>query len=355
MRAATRRITLALRHPFGISRGTVDALPTVLTALVDDDDQVIGIGEAAPVRYLGQRVDAIEAAIPRLAAAIDGDLDDPAAVSARLGRVPAPSAARAAVDLALWDAAARRRGAPLHRLLGAPAPGGVTSYTIALDDLEAMEARAREAADLPILKVKLGRDPDFDRAALDRIAAAAPRARLRIDANGGWSPDLAPAMITACAAIGERRGVVIEMIEAPLPRGALDQLRTLRRGSPLPIFADEDALDVSDLEGLHGAVDGINIKLAKCGGLTGALAMIAWARAEGWSILLGCMIESRIGLAAACHLTGLVDAIDLDAHLLTADDPVAPGSATVLDAAIPWIEGPGLGPAPPLPGDERPV
>lgn len=352
MRALTRRITLALRYPFGISRGSVNALPTVLTALVGDDDetgQIIGVGEAAPVRYLDQRVDAIEAAIPRLAARLTpADLDDPAAASRRLAEIDAPSAARAAIDIALWDAAARRRGLPLHRLLGAPSPAGVTSYTIALDTLEAMEARAREAAALPILKVKLGRDPDFDRATLRRIVDAAPGAHLRIDANGGWTPADAAALVDDFAALADRRGRVIEMIEQPLPRGAVDELRALRRRSPLPIVADEDALTLASLPALRGAIDGVNLKLMKCGGITEALAMIAFARGEGWSILLGCMIETRIGLAAAAQLAGLVDAVDLDAHLLTIDDPVAPGSASALDATLAMADGLGIGPTPAL-------
>jgi L-alanine-DL-glutamate epimerase-like enolase superfamily enzyme len=332
--------TLTLRHPFGLSRGSVDALPTVLLRLTVGD-QAPGYGEAAPVRYLGQTAPAGRLTLLSLLAEVTRDptlLDDhPRRAAWADQRAPEHSAARAALDIAAWDRAARRAALPLYEHLGAPAPGpaAVTSYTIALDELDAMEQRAREASHLPILKIKLGRDPAHDRAAIRRIAAAAPRARLRVDANGGWSFGHAEKFIPELAELG------VDLIEQPLPRGAHDQLHLLRGRGPL-IFADEDVQGLSSLLALRGRVDGINIKLMKAGGITPALDMIAFARAEGWKILLGCMIETRIGLSAAAQLAGLVDALDLDAHLLTIDDPVPPGSAAALSPALPLSRGLGL-------------
>ncbi len=338
MRATTWLKDLALRYPFGISRGSVDALPTVLLRL-EDEERRVGLGEAAPVRYLGISAAQHLATIHRLAAALpERAYYDPARASAALRPLAGPeSAALAAVDIALWDLAARHHGLALHRLLGAPPPQGRTTYTIALDTLPRMEARAREAAHLPLLKVKLGRDPEFDRAAIARIADAAPRARLRVDANGGWSLQEARSILPY---LQEHR---VDMVEQPLPRGSLWQLGDLRRTAELPLFADEDVQGLASLTALRGRVDGINIKLMKAGGITEALAMIAFARREGWKVLLGCMIESRIALAASAELSGLVDELDLDAHMLTADDPVAPGSVDELSAAPPALDGLGIG------------
>jgi L-alanine-DL-glutamate epimerase-like enolase superfamily enzyme len=333
-------VRLRLRHPFGLSRGTASELPTVLLRLGG-----LGLGEAAPVRYLQQSPGRALAALAAICAGVsEHDLEDRQAHAARAAALaPDHSAARAAVDIALWDAAARRRGRALRDHLDAedpPPPGagaGFTCYTVALDDLDAMAARAAEAAHLPALKLKLGRGPDFDREALRRVAAAAPRARLRVDANGGWSFDDARALLPALCDAG------VEFVEQPLARGRPDALAALRAVSPLPIYADEDVQGPGSLEALRGKVDGINIKLMKCGGISPALAMIAAARREGWRVLLGCMIESRVGLAAAASLAHRVDEADLDAHLLTVDDPVPPHSQAALAPDLPWLPGPGLG------------
>jgi L-alanine-DL-glutamate epimerase-like enolase superfamily enzyme len=369
LRAAV--VTLPLRYPFGLSRGTATALPTVLVRLADR-----GVGEAAPVRYLGQTVDA---ALPRLhaiAAALDpAALADPgaiAAASATARRIaPDHSAARAAIDLALWDAAARARGLSVRALLADPdvaevaglfrhvprfsphsssRPSGpeLTSYTIALDELPAMAARAAEAAHLPVLKVKLGRGREFDGAALRAVAAAAPRARLRVDANGGWSPDDARAIFPLLVDLG------VEHVEQPLPAGRPDLLAALAREAPLPVYADEDVQGEGDIAALVG-VAGVNIKLMKCGGISPALRTIAAARRAGLRVLLGCMIESRVGLSAAAALAELADEVDLDAHMLTRGDPVPPGSQAELTPALPALPGPGLGvPLAAVPPPDRP-
>lgn len=346
MDAHARIVPLRLRHPWGLSRGTVDELPTVLLRL-GPQGAPIGLGEAAPVRYLHHSPARACDLIAEICSDIADDTIDAETIAAHAARAaalaPDHSSARAAVDIALWDAAARRRRRSLRDHLAAEHPFAAiagadeTSFTIALDTLDEMAARAAEVAHLPVLKIKLGRDPDFDREALRRIAAAAPRARLRVDANGGWSLDQARGMLSNLADHG------VEFVEQPLARGQLDALAILRAASPLPIYADEDVQGPESLPALRGRVDGINVKLMKCGGISPALAMIAAARREGWRVLLGCMIESRIGLAAAAALADRVDEADLDAHMLTRDDPVPPGSQTEHTPAIPRLPGPGLG------------
>jgi L-alanine-DL-glutamate epimerase-like enolase superfamily enzyme len=331
-------VPLRLRHPFGLSRGTASELPTVLLRLGG------GLGEAAPVRYLGHSAAALRDHLQQRCEALsEPDFLD---MSQELAPESAPAPVRAALDIARWDARARAAGSPLRDLLDhdqpdhppAPGPGArQTSYTIALDELDAMAARAAEAAHVPLLKIKLGKNPDFDRLALRRIAAAAPGARLRVDANGGWSFEQARELLPELAALG------VEFVEQPLAHGQPEALGALRRHSPLPIFADEDVQGPATLAALRGQIDGINIKLMKCGGISPALAMIAVARQEGWRVLLGCMIESRVGLAAAASLAGRVDEVDLDAHMLTRDDPVPPGSQSGLSGDIPHLSGPGLG------------
>lgn len=335
---------LRLRHPWGLSRGTAHELPTVLLRL-GPDDAPLGFGEAAPVRYLGHAPDRACALIRAICADITATNreDIPYHAARALALAPDHSGARAAVDIALWDAAARARARDLRDHLAAEHPTSSiagarqTSFTIALDSHDEMAARAAEVAHLPLLKIKLGKHPDFDREAVNRIAAAAPRARLRVDANGGWSFDQAREMLPWLADHG------VEFVEQPLARGQLDALAALHTGSPLPIYADEDVQGPDTLAALHGRVDGINIKLMKCGGISPALTMIAAARREGWRILLGCMIESRVGLAAAASLASRVDEADLDAHMLTQGDPVPPGSQTRHTPDLPTLPGPGLG------------
>ncbi|MDC0719380.1 enolase C-terminal domain-like protein [Nannocystis bainbridge] len=374
-------VTLRLRHPFGLSRGTVSELPSLLVRLdpegpgcrLPEGPDRRGLGEASPVRYLGQSA----AAAAPLAAAIAAELApaillDPRAIAAAGARMrelaPDHSAARCAVDTALWDAAARAADRPLPDLLADPdvldraglerhvlsATSGatVTSYTIALDELDAMAARAAAAAHLPVLKIKLGKGRDFDRAALRAVAAAAPRARLRIDANGGWTADDVRALLPLLVDLG------VEQLEQPLPAGRPDLLAALARDIPLPIYADEDVQGPGDVAALRGRVAGINVKLMKCGGISPALATIAAAREAGLRVLVGCMIETRVGLAAGAALARLADEADLDAHMLTRDDPMPPGSQVRLAPELPRLCGPGLGVPPgalPTDGDLGPA
>ncbi len=316
---------LRLRHPFGLSRDTVHELPTVLLEFNG------GIGEAAPVRYLGDTALGLRRALAFLCenyleyAAREG----PDTAMLYIQSLDAPSAAKAAVDIAVWDRRARQHGLPMHMMLGhRPATGLHTSLTVALDTFEAMLQRTAEAVDLgaPCIKVKLGRDPDFDRRITSEIRRLAPATRLRVDANAGWSLAEAKHMCQHLANLG------VELVEQPLAIGSatLDgPLAELCRISPVPIFLDEDIQGPQSLRELPDiGLAGINIKLMKCGGITPALEMFEQARLRGLQILLGCMIESRIGLSAAAALATAVDYLDLDAHLLTQNDPFTPDPAS---------------------------
>jgi L-alanine-DL-glutamate epimerase-like enolase superfamily enzyme len=324
----------ALRYPFGISRGVDSEIPTVLLRLGDH-----GMGEGSPVRYKKQQIGDVFAAVQDLAAGVtEANIADIETHDARArARFPHLSAAVAALNIALWDAAGRREGKPLFELFGTTCPVLATTYTVSLSDPETMELRAREAAHLPFLKIKLGRSEEFDLEAMRRIKAAAPNATLRVDANAGWSLDTARSILPKLADMG------VEFVEQPLAIGNLEELAILHRESPIPVMADEDAQDLASLAPLRGKCAGINIKLMKCGGLSEALKMIRYARNEGWAVLVGCMIETRLGLGAAAHLASLIDYIDLDAHMLTTNDPFPPHSQSTYSGDLPVQSGPGVG------------
>jgi L-alanine-DL-glutamate epimerase-like enolase superfamily enzyme len=222
-----------------------------------------------------------------------------------------PGAARNAIDCALWDLEAKRTGRSAADLAGLSAPGPVeTAYTLSLGTAESMAKAAAAAADRPLLKVKLGGAGDPARIAA--VRRAAPRARLIVDANEGWSPDAFVGNMAACAAAG------VELIEQPLPAGEDEPLRRLPR--TVPVCADESVHIAADLPRLRGLYDAVNIKLDKTGGLTEALALAETARAGGFRIMIGCMVATSLAMAPALLLATGADFIDLDGPLLLARD-----------------------------------
>jgi len=323
-----------LRYPFGISRGVATELPSVIYRIGD-----LGQGEGSPVRYKKQTAEQVVTALQAISASVkESELDNIEELDARVRKaMPQHSAALAAFNIALWDAKGRREGKPIYQLLGTAKPTTETTYTVSLSDYDTMVERTREAAHLPCLKIKLGKSEEFDIEVMKRIRAAAPNTTLRVDANAGWTLQIALAIIPILADLG------VEFVEQPLAIGNLEDLQRLHKMSPLPIIADEDAQDLQSLRALRGRCSGINIKLMKCGGITEALKMVQFARQEGWKILVGCMIETRLGLGAAAHICGLVDYADLDAHMLTRNDPFPPGSQTEYSAQLPLADGPGVG------------
>ena len=309
--------TVHTRHPFVIARGGSSEW-RVVTVTVTDDDGATGIGEAAPSRFYGETPESVVAALARFAPLLEGaDAWSLEAIEAELHKtLRFNGAAKSAVSAALHDLAAKRLGVPLYRLWGLdPARAPQTSFTIGIAaDKHAIEAKVREAAEYPILKVKLGAG-DRDEEIITTVRAAAPAKVLRVDANAAWTPKRALRILPLLQELG------VEFVEQPLPPDDLEGMRFVRDRSSLPIVADESCIMASDVARLAGVVDGINLKLAKCGGLREALRIVATARAHGMLVMCGCMIETTLGIAAAAHLAPLLDCADLDGAALLSDDP----------------------------------
>jgi L-alanine-DL-glutamate epimerase-like enolase superfamily enzyme len=326
-------LDLQTRHPFTIARGSTTAYRVVRVRLRDTDG-VEGWGEAAPSRYYGETADTVAAALARLAPALPADPSDLEGADAALLRVaPRDAAARVAISAALHDLAGKRLGAPLWRLWGLdPARAPLSSFTIGLDTPERMQAKVREAAPYPILKIKVGTPDD---AAVLRAVREVTDKPLRVDANAGWTVSEALARLPL---LEEMR---VELIEQPVAPDDLEGLAAVHRASRIPIVADEACRTAADIPRLAGAVDGINIKLAKCGSLREALRMVEVARVHGLSVMVGCMIETSLGITAAAHLTPLLDLADLDGAALLVKDPFV--GATIDGGRLVLPTGPGLG------------
>jgi len=336
VRLAHEVVALRTRHPFVIARGGA-ADHRVVQVTLTDDDGATGHGEAAPNRFYGETPETVAAALARyapvLAAADAWSLE---AIEAELPRVlRGNAAARSAISAALHDLAATRLGVPLHRLWGLdPARAPRSSFTIGIVEDEAeLRRRIAEAAGYPILKVKLGsaRDEWVMRVVRD----AAPDRTLRVDANAAWTPKHAVRM---CALLADHG---VEFVEQPVAAHDLDGLRFVRDRSVLPIIADESCLVATDVARLAGLVDGVNLKLAKCGGLREAHRIVATARAHGLLVMAGCMVETSLGITAAAHLAPLLDYADLDGAALLAHDPM--DGATIDGGVISLPDRPGLG------------
>jgi L-Ala-D/L-Glu epimerase len=333
LKLTTEVITLKTKHPFVIARGGDDDTRVVWVRLTDGDG-VEGWGEADPSRYYGETADTVLGVLRQLEPHLPADpfdLDVAEATFARL--VPKNGAARVALSAALHDLVGKRLGQPVWRLWGLdPERAPRSSFTIGLDTPEKIREKVREASSYPILKIKLGTDRDETILRAVRDATDKP---LRVDANAGWTRQRALAMLPVLKEYG------VEFVEQPLPPDDLEGIAALRRQGVLPVVVDESCIVASDIPRLAGAVDGVNIKLAKCGSLREALRMIATARAHGMLVMVGCMIESSLGITAAAHFTPLVDAADLDGAALTVNDPFT--GATIDGGQIRLPTGPGLG------------
>ncbi|MGH7700314.1 MAG: dipeptide epimerase [Gemmatimonadales bacterium] len=333
LKLAADVLTLTTRHPFIIARGGQREYRVVWVRLTDADG-LEGWGEADPSAYYGETADTVLAALDRLAPHLPTEPFALEAAEARFAEaVPKNAAARAALSAALHDLVGKRLGVPLYRLWGLdPARVPVSSFTIGLDAPEKMGAKVAEAAPYPVLKIKLGTERDEE---ILRAIRAVTDKPLRVDANAGWTRERAHAMLPLLKAHG------VEFLEQPLAPDDLEGLAALRRAGVLPVVVDESCLVAADIPRVAGAVDGINIKLAKCGSLREALRMIATARAHGLFVMLGCMVETSLGITAAAHLAPLVDAADLDGAALITNDPFA--GATIDGGRIRLPDAPGLG------------
>lgn len=332
MRISIARARLELRHTFRIARSADEFRESVIVRI--EDGGLEGFGEAAPSPRYGQSAESAERALVSLDDAVftpGTDIEDTIARAAE--RLKGEKAALAAIDIALHDLLGKRSGTPLHAALGLdPRRASVTSYTIGIDTPEVIAEKIREAEDFPVLKIKMGLGNDREIMETVRRLTGRP---VRVDANEGWTRDEALEKIQWLAGLG------VELVEQPLPAANLDGERWLAERSPLPLFADESVGDASDIPKLAGAFHGINIKLMKCGGIGEALKMIAAARERGMKVMLGCMIESSVGITAAAQISPLADYADLDGNLLIRNDPAA--GVTVERGKLVLPGGPGLG------------
>jgi L-alanine-DL-glutamate epimerase-like enolase superfamily enzyme len=331
---ATEVITLHTRHPFIIARGGRSEYEVVWARIIDEDG-IEGWGEASPSSYYGENARTVLTALDTLSGHLPEDPFDLEEAERRFERVvPRNGAARSALSGALHDLVGKRLGQPLWRLWGLdPGQAPRSSFTIGIDTPEAMRRKVEEAADYPVLKIKLGGERDEE--VLRTVRAVTDRP-IRVDANAGWTRDRAIAMLPVLKEYG------VELLEQPVASDDLEGLAAVRRASPgIPVVVDESCIVATDIPKVAGAVDGINIKLAKCGSLREALRMIATARAHGLLVMVGCMIETSIGITSAAHFTPLVDIADLDGAALTVDDPFT--GARIDRGQITLPTGPGLG------------
>lgn len=326
---STSRLNLPLLHPFTIARGTEETAHTALFRVRWDGLE--GLGEAVPIERYGESVDSVIAYFD--ANPITGE--DPYLLGA-LVQDRIPPAARCGLDIALHDLIGKDCEQPLYRLLGLdPRETPVTSFTIGMADPETTLQKVAEVGEHPILKVKLGTGGIRHDVETVELIRSKYRGTIRIDANEGWDAD------EAVRALRELQRFDIEFCEQPIPAGQPERLRYVRERSRIPIVADEDALTAADLPKLIGCVDGVNVKLAKTGGIRGAVAMIHTARAFGMKIMLGCMVESQISATAAAHISPLVDWADIDGPFLTKSDPFTGIAYDRGKIVLP--DGPGLG------------
>jgi len=301
---AARIESWPLAGRFTISRGAKTEAVTVVAEISRDGHT--GRGECVPYPRYGETPEASLASILAMRPAIDGGLD-----RAALQRAMPACAARNALDCALIDLQAKTSGKRAWELLGRPAPRAcTTAFTISLDSPQAMAEATARAAHRPLLKIKLGGEDDAARIAA--VRKAAPRSELIVDANEAWTTQTLEKNLAECAGAG------VTLVEQPLPAGNDDALARIRK--PLAVCADESVHDRASLNGLRERYDAVNIKLDKTGGLTEALAMADAARAQGFEIMIGCMVATSLAVAPAMLLTQVARFVDLDGPLLLARD-----------------------------------
>lgn len=342
MRICVESFTVHKRFPLTISRGTTAQTTNAWVKIKQNG--VEGWGEASPFS-LGsykQSTETLKEALQQIAPELEEYSPwERQRIAEVLQQAQVPSAARAAIDMAMHDWLGKRVGLPLWQLWGLDCDRIVpTSVTIGISSPEAARARVQNwlsFTDVRVLKVKLGNPAgiEADRDMLLAVQAEAPALELFVDANGGWSLDDA---IVMCNWLAERG---VKYVEQPLPPGEEDKLPELKQRSPLPIFVDESCHTSADLPRLVKCVHGINIKLMKAGGLTEVIRMVHTARALGLQVMFGCYSDSSLSNTAAAQLAPLADYLDLDSHLNLTDDPFT--GALLIKGKILPNDRPGLG------------
>jgi L-alanine-DL-glutamate epimerase-like enolase superfamily enzyme len=347
---SVRTVRLPFRDPFRIARTHGDggrAATTVLGELRSTlRPDLVGLGEGYPDAFYGETPETIaivvdvllDAVAPLEEALLSGSSADAVAALDAAGvamtdRIRWNGAAKCLVDVALHDLVGKAHGLAVVDLLDLSRDIPPTDFTLGLDEPSIVAERARRAARFPALKVKVGGPADVATLRAVRDAYGGP---IRVDANTGWTPETASTLLPDVAALG------VELIEQPFPPRRLDWLADLQSASSIPVVADESAVVDEDLDALVGVVAGVNVKLAKCGGVGAARRMLDRARALGFRTFLGCMEETSVGIAASASVASLADWVDLDGCLLIADDP-AEGLELGPDSRWRIPDRPGLG------------
>lgn len=334
MQMKCHRIHLPLEHPFTISRGTLTTQASLYVEL--EHEGVIGFGEVTENSYYGHTFDSISASLekarPHLETYVDGD---PIELWDHLNSIVDDDMfALSALDIAAHDLRGKRLGIPTWQDWGLEWKEVVpSSYTIGIDSIEKMIEKLNEQPNWPVYKIKLGTDDDL---AIVRQLRQVTDATFRVDANCGWTVDQAIENSITLAELN------VEFIEQPLPVDAslLDKQK-LFRSSALPIIADEDCQIMSDVKKCEGQYHGVNVKICKCGGLTPALSMLRQARSLGMKTMVGCMIESSIGISGAAQLLPLLDFADLDGAILLRDEPAT--GIELVNGNVTMPDNPGCG------------
>ncbi|MDQ3380543.1 MAG: dipeptide epimerase [Actinomycetota bacterium] len=325
-------VRLPLAETFVIARDATDHADVVHVSIRHEG--VTGYGEAAPIGRYGESVGSASLFVEEHAELVGEDPFALEEIGERLATVPGEQAAKAAIDGALHDLQGKLLGVPAYRLFGLPRRGPPTSWTVWLGDPDDMARRAEKAAaTFRRLKLKLGGGDGLDVERL-RAVRGVTELPLQVDVNEWWSLDEALDSLPQLAELG------VEYCEQPLRAGD-EGGAELRERSPLPIYVDEDCHVLADVESCARIAHGINIKLAKSGGIREALRMVHAARGLRLGVMLGCMLESGLGIAAGCCVAPLCDHVDLDGNLLLSEDPW-PGVELVDGVQVPSTA-PGLG------------
>lgn len=328
MKIKTEEYKIHLVNTFRTTHGARDVME-VLIVNIDE-----GLGEASPVHYYGEDLFTAKNFIDKASEQIEMDPFQLERLSSDLEKVGAFNySAKAAIDMAMHDLAAKKLGVPLYKFLGiTPRTDLATSFTISISDPDTMKKQTEKNKGYHVYKVKVGVPGDIE---MIEAVRDATRARIRVDANEGWT------VKEAFPKIKELERLDIEFIEQPLHRDDFEGFKMLRSKTDLPIIVDEGVFRSGDIPKYVGLADGINIKLSKSGGIREAVKMISVARAHKMKVMIGCMVETSVGITAAAQVASLVDYADLDGNILISDDPFK--GVEVENGYLKLPDGPGLG------------
>ena len=313
-------VNLKKKFPLQISRGVHDKSQNLFVEILKDG--ITGWGESAPGKTEGAKTaQEVQAHLKRL---LDTGIDNLSIheIYQRGKEMEIPACAQAGIDIALWDWNSKKARLQLKELLGLPTPKTPTSITVGINPPEVVKERVEmilNNPDVKALKVKLGSPEgiEYDKLIYSQVIESTKKSNIaiRVDANGGWSVDEAKLMMKWLA---ERKA---EYIEQPLVEGDEDKLKFLFDGRPLPIFIDESCRFAEDVANHYQYVDGVNLKLMKCGGITEAIRILNVAKSHGLKTMIGCMSESSVSISAGAAITGIIDYVDLDSHYNLDPDP----------------------------------